>query len=41
LNSSTIVATVTVKGGGGRRSDPIWDVRVGSALLRNAFEVVR
>ena len=41
LNATTIVATVTVKGNGGRRDDPIWDVRVGSAVLPNAFEVVR
>lgn len=41
LNSSTIVATVTIKGGGGRRDDPVWDVRVGSAVLRDAFVVVR
>jgi Lysyl oxidase len=41
LDSATIVATVTVKGNGGRRDDPIWDVRVGSAVLRDAFEVVR
>ena len=40
LNSSTITATVTVKISG-RRGDPIWDVRVGSAVLRDAFEVVR
>jgi len=41
LDSSTIVATVTVKGNGGRRDDPVWDVRVGSAVLPNAFEVLR
>jgi len=41
LNSTTIVATVTVKGNGGRRDDPVWDVRVGSAVLPNAFEVLR
>jgi hypothetical protein len=41
LDSTTIVATVTVKGNGGRRDDPVWDVRVGSAVLPNAFEVVR
>jgi hypothetical protein len=40
LNSTTIVATVTIKGGG-QRSDPLWDVRVGSAILPNAFEVLR
>jgi hypothetical protein len=40
LNSTTIVATVTVKGGG-RRDDPVWDIRVGSAVLSNAFEVLR
>jgi lysyl oxidase len=41
LDSSTIVATVSVKGSGGRRDDPVWDVRVGSAVLPNAFEVLR
>jgi len=41
LDSTTIVATVTIKGNGGRRDDPIWDVRVGSAVLANAFEVLR
>ena len=41
LNSSTIVATVSVKGGGGRRDDPIWDVRVGPTVLTNGFEVLR
>jgi hypothetical protein len=41
LDSNTIVATVSVKGGGGRRDDPIWDVRVGPTVLVNGFEVLR
>jgi len=40
LDSSTIVATVSVKGGG-RRDDPIWDVRVGPTVFPNGFEVLR
>jgi Lysyl oxidase len=40
LNNTTISLTVTVKqkGGGG---DPVWDLRVGSAVLQNAFEVLK
>jgi hypothetical protein len=40
LDSSTIVATVSVKGGG-RSDDPIWDVRVGPTVFANGFEVLR
>jgi hypothetical protein len=40
LDSSTITATVSVKNGG-RSGDPVWDVRVGSAVLRDAFRVER
>jgi hypothetical protein len=32
---------MSVKTNGGRRVDPVWDVRVGSAVLPNAFEVLR
>jgi hypothetical protein len=39
LDGSTISATVTVKSGG-NRSDPVWDLRIGSAVLPNAFEVL-
>lgn len=41
LNSSTISATVTIKNSGRNSSDPVWDLRVGSAVLANAFTVVR
>ena len=37
--STTITATVTVKSGGGPRSDRVWDVRVGSGVLVNGFTV--
>lgn len=40
LDGSTITATVTVKSGG-PRGDPVWDVRVGSAVLADGFEVRR
>jgi hypothetical protein len=40
LDSTTITLTVTVKQGGGS-GDRIWDVRVGSAVLPNAFEVLK
>lgn len=40
LDSSTIVATVSVKNGG-RSDDPVWNLRVGSAVLVNGFEVRR
>jgi hypothetical protein len=40
LDSTTITLTVTVKPGG-NGSDRIWDLRVGSAVLPNAFEVVK
>jgi hypothetical protein len=39
-NSSMITLTITVKSGGGGR-DHIWDLRVGSAVLPNAFGVVK
>jgi hypothetical protein len=38
LNSTTIKATVNVKGSG-RGPDYVWDVRVGSAVLPDAFTV--
>ena len=40
LDSTTIALTVTVKPGG-NASDRVWDVRVGSAVLTNAFEVLK
>ena len=40
LNSTTITLTIGVKQGGGS-GDRIWDVRVGSAVLPNAFEVLK
>lgn len=40
LDSTTIALTVTVKPGG-NASDRIWDVRVGSAVLTNGFQVLR
>ena len=39
IDSTTITATVTVKTGGGPRSDRVWDVRVGSDVLFNGFAV--
>jgi hypothetical protein len=39
VDSTTITATVTVKTGGGPRSDRVWDVRVGSEVLPNGFTV--
>jgi Lysyl oxidase len=39
VDSTTITATVTVKSGGGPRSDRVWDVRVGSGVLANGFAV--
>jgi hypothetical protein len=38
VNSSTITARVTIKNGGSSR-DPVWDLRVGSGVLPNAFTV--
>jgi Lysyl oxidase len=38
LDSGTITATITIKSGGSR-ADGVWDLRVGSAVLSNAFEV--
>jgi hypothetical protein len=40
LDSTTITLTVSVKQGGGS-SDRVWDVRVGSAVLPNGFEVLK
>ncbi len=40
LDSTTITLTVTVKSNG-NASDRIWDLRVGSAVLPNAFEVLK
>jgi Lysyl oxidase len=39
VDSTTITAMVTVKTGGGPRSDRVWDVRVGSDVLPNGFTV--
>jgi hypothetical protein len=39
VDNTTITATVTVKSGGGPRSDRVWDVRVGSGVLANGFAV--
>jgi Lysyl oxidase len=39
-NSSMITLTITLKSGGGG-GDHLWDVRVGSAVLPNAFSVVK
>lgn len=36
-----ITATVTVPIKKGRSKDPVWDLRVGDAILRNAFTVIR
>ena len=36
----TITATVTVASGGSQ-ADPVWDLHVGSAVLSNAFTVLR
>jgi len=40
LSSDTITATISVASGGST-SDPVWDLRVGDALLPNAFTVTR
>ena len=40
ITSDTITATVTVPSGGST-SDPVWDLRVGSAVKPDAFTVVR
>jgi hypothetical protein len=37
----TITATVAVPSKKGRSKDPVWDLRVGDAILRNAFTVIR
>lgn len=39
-SSTTISFTVTIRQNG-RNGDPLWDVRVGSAVLRDGFEVLR
>lgn len=39
VDSTTITATVTVKTGGGPRSDRVWDVRIGSGVLPDGFLV--
>jgi Lysyl oxidase len=39
VDSTTITAMITVKTGGGPRSDRVWDVRVGSDVLPNGFTV--
>lgn len=40
VTDDTIVATVSVASGGSA-SDPVWDLRVGDALLPDAFTVIR
>jgi hypothetical protein len=40
VNASTITARVKIKRGG-NGNDPRWDLRVGSAVLPNAFIVTR
>ena len=40
LDSTSISLTVTVKQSGGN-GDRVWDVRVGSAVLPNGFEVLK
>lgn len=40
VDGTTITATVSIKSGGGR-SNRTWDLRVGSAILPNAFTVAR
>jgi hypothetical protein len=40
-DSNTITATVTIKKGGKRGTDQVWDVRVGSGVLRDGFTVQR
>jgi len=41
LDSTTISLTISVKQGAGKSGDPVWDLRVGSAVLPNAFTVQR
>ena len=41
LNTNTISVTITVKSGGKPGNDPVWDLRVGSAIKPNAFTVLR
>ena len=40
-DSTTISLTITVRPGGGKATDPVWDLRVGSAVLSDAFAVQR
>jgi hypothetical protein len=40
LNSTTISLTISIKQSG-KSGDPVWDLRVGSAVLPNAFTVQR
>ncbi len=39
LDATTITATVTIKNGGGKQPRT-WDLRVGSAVLSDAFTVI-
>jgi Lysyl oxidase len=39
-DATTITANVTVKSKGGAKGEPVWDVRVGSAVLPDAFTVL-
>ena len=41
LGPSSLTATVSVKKGGGSASDPVWDLRVGTAVKVNALTVNR
>ena len=40
-DTTRITLTISIKTGGGKAGDPVWDVRVGSAVLPNAFAVER
>jgi hypothetical protein len=40
VNGDVIQATVSVPNGG-TSADPVWDLRVGPARLRDAFTVIR
>jgi hypothetical protein len=40
VDRNTITAAVSVPNGGSA-SDPVWDVRVGPAVLRDGFTVIR
>ena len=39
LDSTRIALTISIKQGGKPATDPVWDLRVGSAVLQNAFTV--